>query len=194
MGEIDKGAIRSIVKQHFMCYSKNIRIRDDGTVDSTGELYLRSTCQITKIPVQFHSCRKLYIADNSLTTLDGCPKKTYAFQCAGNQLRDLMGGPESTTDYDCRENPLTSLSGLATSIDGVLRLTITDDLNLLRILGSRITGEISEKLFGPSRDARYFLLNKFRSDIMQGRTTSKVAMWKCQQELIDNGQEGNAKW
>jgi hypothetical protein len=55
----------------------------------------------------------LFMQDNKLTSLEGCPRKVPGdFQCGGNQLTTLEGGPDWVgQDYYCYGNKLKDLRG-----------------------------------------------------------------------------------
>jgi hypothetical protein len=99
---------------------KNYTIRDDGTVDVDGNVYLFNK-ELSKIPLKFgkvsggFNCRH-----NQLTTLEGCPSEVGGdFDCYSNQLESLEGGPiEVGGHFNCGHNKLTTLEGGPSEIGG----------------------------------------------------------------------------
>jgi hypothetical protein len=119
---------------------ENYQIRDDGSIDVDGDVYLYERLgDLKQLPLTFgvisgyFDCRK-----NNLITLYGCPKKVRGyFACNFNELTSLEHSPEKIVkgDYYCRHNDyLTSLEGLEnTYIDG--ELDVWRCLNLYSLKG-----------------------------------------------------------
>ncbi|MDP3987250.1 MAG: hypothetical protein Q8P81_03435 [Nanoarchaeota archaeon] len=82
-----------------------------------GNLELQSL-NLSKLPKIFDVAGYMDIADNLLTSLEGCPKEVGGwFSCSYNHLKTLEGGPEIVgkgsryADYNCNFNDLVSLKG-----------------------------------------------------------------------------------
>jgi len=116
-----------------------------------------------------------------LTSLEGCPKHVERdFTCASNKLESLVGGPEFVGGkYDCTYNPLTTLDGIANTIEGILLLSWSENLPMLKILkyNFRISGNFAVQ----NLMKKYIDQRPLRQAIIQ-----------CQKELIDAGFVGNA--
>jgi hypothetical protein len=180
---------------------KNLKsvVINNGVFTINGDCFLKS--KVSRLPCKFELASNFDCSENRLTTLDGSPKTVLGrFICNENILRDLIGGPEKAYVYDCRGNPLTSLDGLANNIGGILYLTITDSLPILKLLSKTTLGKVLREpmyLGGAARfansDTRLSIINKYLNLIEAG-TTKKQAMWQCQQELINLGFDKNATW
>lgn len=86
-------------------------INDDLSVDIDGSFALTNS-DITELPVQFNSIKSsLYLNNNKLTTLKGCPKYLGGhFIISYNNLTSLEYCPEIIKGtFDCRNNKLKSL-------------------------------------------------------------------------------------
>ena len=96
----------------------NYTIKDDGTVDVDGSVYI-DYCNLTKLPLKFGTVTGWFnCSRNLLTTLDGSPKSVFGtFTCNNNQLTSLEGGPETVGfKFICSSNNLTTLKGCPKSI------------------------------------------------------------------------------
>ena len=96
----------------------NYTIKDDGTVDVDGSVYL-DYCNLTELPLKFGTVTGWFnCSRNLLTTLEGSPKVVYgSFTCNNNQLTSLEGGPENVGfKFVCSMNKLTTLKGCPKSI------------------------------------------------------------------------------
>ena len=83
---------------------------------------------------RYYQSGNLYINDQSLQSLDGCPQHiTGNFTCRHNMLSSLIGGPQRVDGtYDCSENLISDLIGCASHIAG--RLICTSE-NLTSLVG-----------------------------------------------------------
>ena len=96
----------------------NYTIKDDGTVDVDGSVYI-DYCNLTKLPLKFGTVTGWFnCSRNLLTTLEGSPKRVFGtFTCNNNQLTSLEGGPETVGfKFICSSNNLTTLKGCPKSI------------------------------------------------------------------------------
>lgn len=92
--------------------------------------------QLTKLPFYFHRNVNniFHIAFNQLTSLEGCPPLTYAFDCSHNDLISLEGGPKQTWGhYACNHNKLQTLKGAAEFVDGYF---YCDDNQIISLEGA----------------------------------------------------------
>ena len=99
---------------------KNYTIRDDGTVDVKGDVYL-SFRDLKELPIKFGIViGNFYCNNNQLTSLVGSPKELVGiFDCYKNQLTSLVGAPEKVGDnFYCSNNQLTSLKGAPLIVEG----------------------------------------------------------------------------
>lgn len=96
----------------------NYTIKDDGTVDVDGCVYL-DYYKLTELPLKFGTVTGWFnCSRNLLTTLEGSPKVVYgSFSCNNNRLTSLEGGPETVRfKFICSHNQLTTLKGCPKSI------------------------------------------------------------------------------
>jgi len=96
----------------------NYTIKDDGTVDVDGSVYI-DYCNLTELPLKFGTVTGWFnCSRNRLTTLKGSPKVVYgSFSCNNNRLTSLEGGPENVGfKFICSHNQLTTLKGCPKSI------------------------------------------------------------------------------
>ena len=96
----------------------NYTIKDDGTVDVDGSVYI-DYCNLTKLPLKFGTVTGWFnCSRNLLTTLEGSPKRVFGtFTCNNNKLTSLEGGPETVGfKFICSHNQLTTLKGCPKSI------------------------------------------------------------------------------
>jgi hypothetical protein len=116
-------------------------INKDDSVDVDGFVHI-SIPNLRKIPIQFGKVYDGFMCfDNSLETLEGCPKEVsgsfycdnnrlstlkgctkvigWNFNCSKNILESLEGGPEKVRfQYSCHNNNLKSLEGYPKKIGG----------------------------------------------------------------------------
>jgi len=93
------------------------QIRDDGSIDVDGDVYLmNSLVDLKQLPLTFNKVNGFFSCrENNLTTLEGCPKKVSRFfDCSYNRLTSLEYSPKIVEgNFDCYYNAyLTSLEGL----------------------------------------------------------------------------------
>jgi hypothetical protein len=96
----------------------NYTIKDDGTVDVDGSVYL-DCGELTELPLKFGTVTGWFnCSRNLLTTLEGSPKVVYgSFTCNNNRLTSLEEGPENVGfKFVCSMNKLTTLKGCPKSI------------------------------------------------------------------------------
>jgi hypothetical protein len=129
-----------------------------------------------------------------LETLSGSPVEIpTTFDCTRNKLYTLMGGPKIVKrHYICYDNPLTDLLGLPDSVGYTFALSWHEQLPLLRL----VTLDCTSVLFagvGSNNDNNDKVTDIIHYCRIYG-TSPKKRIWKCQQELIANGYERNAKW
>lgn len=116
---------------------KDFKILDDNSVKVDGDVRLSGALEnFKKLPINFSEVNGNFdISDNSLTSLEGSPKKVKGdFLAHKNELYDLKGGPKEVgknfvilknnirslkyspsvvnEDYICSHNPLVSLEGI----------------------------------------------------------------------------------
>ena len=98
----------------------NYTIKDDGTVDVDGSVYL-DYCKLTELPLKFGTVTGWFnCSRNLLTTLEGSPKVVYgSFTCNNNRLTSLEEGPENVGfEFVCSMNKLTTLKGCPIKVTG----------------------------------------------------------------------------
>jgi hypothetical protein len=102
------------------------QIRDDGSIDVDGDVYLmNSLVDLKQLPLTFNKVNGFFSCrENNLTTLEGCPKKVSRFfDCSYNRLTSLEYSPKIVEGhFHCWYNHyITSLEGLEnTYISGLL--------------------------------------------------------------------------
>jgi hypothetical protein len=177
----------------FFEYEPSITTLKDEKIYSNGPVTLKKNVH-RKLPIQFGVVKSLFLSDNELTSLEGCPTTVNTiFRCDKNNLQNLLGGPHTMSEigwYTCIDNPLTSLDGLPKNC-GDLMLTYNARLPLLRLITLN-AGNIHVMLHYnvPAGNIEY-LINKYRST---ANTNKKELLWKVQQDLIQRGLEDNARW
>lgn len=108
-----------------ICYNHrifNYTINEDRSIDINDDVDL-GKYRLERLPLKFRNVTGSFsIGENSLTSLDGCPKYVgRGFYCSYNHLTSLKGGPESVGgEFYCAANKLTSLEGCPERIGGVL--------------------------------------------------------------------------
>lgn len=135
---------------------ENYTINSDGTISVNSGVMLMKTAGDTinfndedfseKLPLKFKSVNGSFIiANNGLTTLEGCPEIVGDnFLCNANELESLVGGPKKVMgNYDCSFNKLESLDGVATWIGGKLMC----NSNQIKIVTVQHLFQITEATF-----------------------------------------------
>jgi len=101
-----------------LCSKYNItdyQIRDDGSIDVVGDVYLMNRLgDLKQLPLTFNEVKEFYCDNNNLTTLEGCPKEVHGgFACSNNKLTSLEHSPKIVgSNFLCIGNNITSLEGL----------------------------------------------------------------------------------
>eukprot|EP00792_Barthelona_sp_PAP020_P000406 TRINITY_DN10638_c0_g1_i1.p1 TRINITY_DN10638_c0_g1~~TRINITY_DN10638_c0_g1_i1.p1 ORF type:complete len:346 (+),score=57.39 TRINITY_DN10638_c0_g1_i1:51-1088(+) len=87
---------------------ENYTISEDLNVTVHGSVHLEGKIDGKELPVKFDVVDGFFnIANNSLETLEGCPKKVAKdFNCSNNKLQNLFGAPSIVGDFDCSNNEL----------------------------------------------------------------------------------------
>jgi len=122
------------------------QIRDDGSIDVVGDVYLTDGLgDLKQLPLTFNEVKgKFNCRSSNLTTLEGCPKKVQSnFYCSENKLISLEHSPtEVKGNFYCRDNDnLTSLESLEdTYIDGVLDVSMCSKLYTLKGFPKKVGG------------------------------------------------------
>lgn len=126
-----------ITKWLYANHIKDFKILDDNSVKVNGDVRLSGALDnFKKLPINFSEVNGNFdISNNTLNSLEGCPKKVKGdFLAHKNELSDLKGGPKEVgknfvilknnirslkyspsvvkEDYICSHNPLTSLEGI----------------------------------------------------------------------------------
>ena len=101
---------------------KNYKINDDFTIDIIKDDVIIPHKGLTELPF-YINFRKVdgsfYCYENELTTLRGCPIKSFNFSCRNNHLYSLKWAPEYVSNiFSCYCNHLTSLEYLPKHIGG----------------------------------------------------------------------------
>jgi len=95
---------------------ENYQIRDDGSIDVDGNVYLQGELgDLKQLPLTFNEVGYFDCVSNNLTTLEGVPKKVHGnFICGFNKLTSLEHSPKIVEgSFYCGGNKyLTSLEGL----------------------------------------------------------------------------------
>jgi hypothetical protein len=105
----EKDRIDTLCKQYNI---KNYTISSDGIIDVVEHVNLCDKNLCDTLPLKFGKVSGDFdCSDNSLTTLEGCPKYVGGdFNCSSNQLTSLEHCPTSNgMDFYCYTNKLTSL-------------------------------------------------------------------------------------
>jgi len=123
----------------------NYQIRDDGSIDVDGSVYLHGKLgDLKQLPLTFNVVNGYFdCAINNLTTLEGCPKKVRDFYCYENELTSLEHSPKIVKgDFCCwKNNHITSLEGLEnTYIDGELHVDNCKNLYSLKGFPKKVGG------------------------------------------------------
>jgi hypothetical protein len=169
----------------FSCSDQQLTTLE-GAPTSVGGDFLCHNNQLTTLeggPISVGGSLLCY--NNQLTTLEGGPTSVSRhYDCSNNQLTTLEGAPTSIGgSFDCHNNQLTTLEGMPT-IPGILHLSYSSTLPLLRCLLAKWIHLDPEN--GKHKTAEE-ILNRYGG---QG----KRAMFDCQKDLEDAGFEGNARW
>jgi hypothetical protein len=109
-----------------------------------------------------------------------------------NKLTSLIGAPKYIQDeFVVTFNPLTSLDGLPECMHSMW-FTIDTSLPLLKLMKAVIKNGvfISRSVSGPSPKILQEILNR---NIFSSLAL-KEKIWQCQNDLISNGLDGNARW
>jgi hypothetical protein len=128
---------------------ENYQIRDDGSIDVDGSVYLHGKLgDLKQLPLTFNQVKGDFnCGGNNLTTLEGCPKKVGGyFDCGRNKLTTLEGCSEVVRgSFICNSNKLTSLeyspkiakslicwsNENLTSLEGLENTYIDDELSVI---------------------------------------------------------------
>jgi hypothetical protein len=115
---------------------RNYQIRDDGSIDVGGNVYLVDKLgELKQLPLTFNEVNGYFsCGGNNLTTLEGCPKVVRGdFSCSLNNLTSLENSPK-IVDGICSVNEnITSLEGLEdTYIASVLNVSHCESLYSLK--------------------------------------------------------------
>ena len=201
---VDKDKIMRLLQRHFKTIG-TITISDEGLVSCTGNVELKRTPKLERLPVAFDSVDGNFVCwDNQLITLEGAPKKVDGdfwcfnnqlttlehapqrvdgtFDCGFNQLTTLAHAPNSVgVDFNCSGNKLTSLEGLP-AVEGTLYLSYSPTLPLLRCLLAKKV--VTTK---PENSTVQDILNQYAG---QG----EAGAFACGAELASAGLKDNARW
>ena len=202
---VDKDKIMRLLQRHFKTIG-TITISDEGLVSCTGNVELKRTPKLERLPVAFDSVDGNFVCwDNQLITLEGAPKKVDGdfwcfnnqlttlehapqrvdgtFDCGFNQLTTLAHAPNSVgVDFNCSGNKLTSLEGLPV-VPGTLYLSYNPTLPLLRCLLAKKVKFVTE------------LQDKTIEDILnQYAGQGEAGAFACGAELATAGFKENARW
>jgi hypothetical protein len=190
---VDEAAIKKTFRKYFdgpgfKTSAGALRVNSlTGKVTVLENVFLWQSPPDGVLPVEFERVNfSMQIQRRHLKSLEGCPEQVRVdFNCSENQLTTLVGGPKKVGgDYRAHHNPLASLEGLATEIGGLLLLTYSTTLPLLRALVAQ------EILFGwepGTAQPPFEIMKKYAG-------TGKRGVIRCQKELIQAGFEGNARW
>jgi hypothetical protein len=126
---------------------ENYQIRDDESIDVSGNVDLWGLGILNKLPLTFNVVKGAFgCNENSLTTLEGCPEKVHSlFTCTWNKLTSLEHSPKIVEgDFDCWHNHyITSLEGLEnTYITGELDVRDCENLYSLKGFPKKVGGFI----------------------------------------------------
>jgi len=124
---------------------ENYQIRDDGSIDVDGDVYLMNRLgDLKQLPLTFNEVRGNFSCkDNNLTTLKGCPKEIHRrFSCSWNKITSLEHSPKIVLgNFNCLENDITSLEGLEnTYISGGLYVRFCSNLYSLKGFPKKVGG------------------------------------------------------
>jgi hypothetical protein len=198
---VDFEKILVIITQNFAydIASTHFHCTEDGLVNVDGSVEYEPLMSYDKLPVRFGTVSRGFDCDSrALQHLEGSPISVLLFKCQSNLIKSLIGGPNTASTYDARFNNLTALEGLP-EICNDIRLSWSDHLPLLRLLSIVPLEEMIPTVFltsvgsGPTKASTIIqgYLNLIHS---AHQLNKKSAIWKCQNELIEHGFEGNAKW
>ena len=173
----------------FVTSRNSLRVNPTtGKMTVLDNVYLWTSPPDRKLPVEFAKVNfSLQIQNRGLDSLEGCPTSVgQHFNCSQNRLTNLIGGPKAVgRDYLAYKNPLESLEGLATEIGGILMLSYSPTLPLLRALVAKeiVFDQWTHTDVTPPTE----ILNRYAG---QGR----AGAIECKRELVAAGYEGNARW
>lgn len=173
----------------FITPKNSLRVNPEtGKITVLDNVFLWTSPPDGKLPVEFEKVNfTMQIQKRGLRSLEGCPTSvSQHFNCSENRLTNLIGGPKAVgRDYLAYKNPLESLDGLATEIGGMLMLTYSPTLPLLRALVAK------EILFDKWR---YTDVTPPTEILKRYAGQGRAGAIECKRELVAAGYEGNARW
>jgi hypothetical protein len=194
---------------HYTFYNTH-----DDTYSSTDTVRLIDMTA-KKLPVKFHTVRSFYCnsfmehggaltslvgapilvsdwfecREHKIRSLKGCPAIVGDnFDCRDNLLTNLLHGPKKVgRQFDCSKNPLTSLDGMEDIEFDIIILPESPKLPMLKLMTTKKRWTFHEKGAG-------YIVYNYKELYDEGKLPLKQAMWQCQQEMVQNGFDGNATW
>jgi hypothetical protein len=182
--------IQEILDKYY--YAHDSIIDENGLVNGSDISLKNEGNLVSKLHIRFGKVVNFDCSYHLLSTLDGAPSDVEKdFTCRNNRLKSLIGGPRTVgLEYFAQQNPLTSLEGIPDSIGVAFRITYNESLPLLRCVTLNCPLIAIYRSSG-SKKFNTTLITKYHED---NDLTAKAKIWKCQQDLIANGFEGNAAW
>lgn len=138
-------------------------------------------------------CDSLFMINNKLTSLHGCPPKLNILNCSENRLVDLKFGPRKVEKFYCEDNqvPLISLDGLPEEAKAInLSMSVWHDhpLSLHKLLFVKGLESVTITNVAKQLDLVEWLLKR-RLRLVVGGASPRRAVLEFQQDLIDEGLE-----
>lgn len=125
--DVERWLLEYNIDNYFISETNNKII-----VNVNEDVYLQGA-ELINIPIQFGEVRGNFnCSENSLLSLQGCPKKiTGFFYCNNNRLTSLVGGPKNVgSDFICSYNDLKSLKGSPSNINGIFNCSSNELISL----------------------------------------------------------------
>jgi hypothetical protein len=169
---------------------------NNGSIVYVGAYRIKMVKESPTIPVKFELVCGAFSTSQitQLTSLKGCPERIRGtFQCNHTDISNLIGGPKYVENfYGCsgisHGRGLMSLDGLPESVDGIMYIDINNYAPALKLIPLKCTS-----IYIDRNEILQDTINNYRTFLQAGMPLKKV-LWKCQQELVASGFEGNAKW
>jgi hypothetical protein len=140
------------------------------------------------------TCRKMLARHNQITSLQDVSFSDH-IDVRSNKITSLLHCPKALDTLIISDNPVTSLEGLPKQLVH-LSVTYSSNLPVLRLINSRAGISFGGNYHHDalSCDKLLRIIYNHQESLMINKNPIKLVLWKCQNELIENGFEDNARW
>lgn len=203
---VTMGEAHKIVDDLFGHEKKNVIVQDDYSVIVKNMDVNLSKRGLVQLPLRFDWVTDdFWCHNNSLTSLEGSPKKCLNFNCQTNSLTSFVGSPRECSNFTAYDNSVTSIEGMPEIINGRCDISQNKITSLHNI--HKVIRQLNGTLYVDSGNIKSCVLGlllipgQFRvgDDVRRGHGTTwkdiinrhqgqgKNGVMRAQGELIDAG-------